>query len=70
MPHLWKTNSQKIKILHFSCKCRGKDCRGNYNALKEYVNKIRKLGGDYDFKRFVFVRDTKYKEDLNIISFK
>lgn len=38
-------------------------------ALKEYVNKIKKEDGDYDFKRFIFVGDINFNDDLNITIF-
>jgi uncharacterized protein YjbI with pentapeptide repeats len=38
--------------------------------LKKYVNKIKKEDGDYDFKKFIFVGDINFKEDLNITVFK
>ena len=39
-------------------------------ALKEYVKKIKKEDGDYDFKKFIFIGDIDFKEDLNIEFFK
>ncbi|MBA7566429.1 hypothetical protein ES695_13110 [Candidatus Atribacteria bacterium 1244-E10-H5-B2] len=39
-------------------------------ALKEYVNKIKKEDGDYDFKEFIFVGIINFKKDLNITVFK
>jgi uncharacterized protein YjbI with pentapeptide repeats len=39
-------------------------------ALKEYVDKIKKEDGDYDFKKFIFVGDIIFKEDLNVNVFK
>src|SRR5665648_942642 len=39
-------------------------------ALKEYVNKIKKEDGDYDFEKFIFIVDIDFKKDLNITIFK
>src|SRR5665648_1062068 len=39
-------------------------------ALKEYVNKIKKEDGDYDFEKFIFIGDIDFKKDLNITIFK
>jgi len=39
-------------------------------ALKEYVDKIKKEDGDYDFKEFIFVGDINFKKDLGVITFK
>jgi len=39
-------------------------------ALKEYVNKIKEKNRDYDFKKFIFVGDINFKEELNIKIFK
>jgi len=39
-------------------------------ALKEYVNKIKKEDGNYDFKKFIFVGDIDFRKDLNITIFK
>jgi len=38
--------------------------------LKEYINKIKKEDGDYDFKEFIFVGDINFKKDLSVITFK
>src|SRR5665648_238359 len=40
------------------------------DALKEYVNKIKKEDGDYDFEKFIFIGDIDFKKDLNITIFK
>src|SRR5665648_950713 len=39
-------------------------------ALKEYVNKIKKEDGDYDFEKFIFIGDIDFKKDLNITIFR
>ncbi|MBA7568698.1 hypothetical protein ES708_10432 [subsurface metagenome] len=39
-------------------------------ALKKYVNKIKKEDGEYDFKKFIFIGDIDFKKDLNITVFK
>ncbi len=39
-------------------------------ALKVYVSKIKKEDCDYDFKKFIFVGDIIFKEDLNVTTFK
>jgi hypothetical protein len=39
-------------------------------ALKEYIQKIKKEDGDYDFKEFIFIGDIYFKKDLNITIFK
>ncbi len=39
-------------------------------ALKEYVNKIKKEDGDYDFRKFIFVGEINFNEDLNVATFK
>jgi uncharacterized protein YjbI with pentapeptide repeats len=39
-------------------------------ALKRYVNKIKKEDGDYDFKEFIFVGKIFFKRDLHIKFFK
>ena len=38
-------------------------------ALKEYIDKIKKADGDYDFKEFIFIGDIYFKKDLNITIF-
>jgi len=38
-------------------------------ALKEYINKIKKEDKDYHFKEFIFVGDIDFKKDLNITVF-
>jgi len=40
------------------------------NALKEYIQEIKEGDKDYNFKRFIFVEDINFKEDLNITVFK
>jgi len=39
-------------------------------ALKEYVNKIKKEGHDYNFEGFIFIGNMDFKNDLNITVFK
>ena len=39
-------------------------------ALKEYVNKIKKEDGDYNFMEFIFVGYINFKEDFDIEIFK
>jgi len=39
-------------------------------ALKEYVNKIKKENGDYNFKKFIFIGNIDFKNDLNVATFK
>jgi len=39
-------------------------------ALKEYINKIKKVDGNYNFSKFIFVGSIIFKEDLNINVFK
>ena len=39
-------------------------------ALKEYVNKIKKEDGDYNFQEFIFVGYINFKEDFDIEIFK
>jgi uncharacterized protein YjbI with pentapeptide repeats len=39
-------------------------------ALKEYVNKIKEKNRDYDCKKFIFVGDINFKEELSIKIFK
>jgi len=39
-------------------------------ALKEYTNSIKKENKDYDFRRFIFIGDINFKEDLNVTIFK
>ena len=39
-------------------------------ALRKYVDKIKKEDGDYDFKEFIFVGDIDFRKDLNIAIFK
>jgi len=40
------------------------------NALKEYIQEIKERDEDYNFKRFIFVENINFKEDLNITIFK
>jgi len=39
-------------------------------ALKEYVNKIKEKASDYNFKKFIFVGNIDFKNDLDIAIFK
>jgi uncharacterized protein YjbI with pentapeptide repeats len=39
-------------------------------ALKEYVNNIKKEYKDYNFERFIFIGDIDFRKDLNITVFK
>ena len=69
-PICGRPTHKKSKYCIFHAGAEEKTEREFKEALKEYVEKIKKEDGDYNFKKFIFVGNINFKEDLNITIFK
>jgi len=65
-PICGRPTHKESKCCIFHASAEEKTKREFKDALKEYVSKIKKENGDYDFSEFIFVGDIDFKKDLNI----
>ena len=65
-PICGRPTHKESKYCIFHASAEEKTEREFKEALKEYVKKIKKEDGDYDFKEFIFVGEINFKKDLNI----
>jgi len=65
-----RSTHRKSKYCIFHASAEEKTEREFKEALKEYVDKIKKEDGNYNFERFIFIGDIEFKKDLGIAIFK
>jgi len=65
-PICGKPTHKKSKYCIFHASAEEKTKKEFKNALIEYVDKIKKEDGDYDFKEFVFIGNIYFRKNLNV----
>ena len=65
-----RSTHKESKYCIFHAKPEEKNEKKFKQALKKYVNKVKKEDDDYDFKKFIFVGNINFKKDFNVTLFK
>jgi len=69
-PFCERSTHKESKYCIFHTSAKEKTKKEFKDALKEYVNKIKKEDDYYDFKKFIFVGNIYFKKGLSISTFK
>ena len=69
-PICGRPTHKESKYCIFHASAEEKTEREFKEALKEYVEKIKKEDGDYNFEKYIFIGEINFREDLDITVFK